>query len=33
VAALAPLRQAMEQALYLHFQDREGEAFFRSSLV
>jgi hypothetical protein len=33
MAALAPLRHAMEQALGLHFQDREGEAFFRSSLV
>ncbi|MBI1918805.1 MAG: N-6 DNA methylase [Planctomycetes bacterium] len=33
MAALAPLRQAMEQALGLHFHDQEGEAFFRSSLV
>lgn len=28
MAALAPLRHAMEQALGLHFHDREGETFF-----
>jgi hypothetical protein len=33
VTALTPLRQAMEQALGLHFDDEKGEAFFRSSLV
>ena len=33
MAALAPLKHAMEQALGLHFHDEEGEAFFRSSLV
>ena len=31
--AVAPLKLAMEQALGLHFEDQEGEAFFRSSLV
>ena len=33
MSALAPLEKAMEQALGLHFQGNEGEAFFRSSLV
>lgn len=33
ISALEPLQKAMEQALGLHFQGNEGEAFFRSSLV
>ena len=32
-SALAPLRQALEQALGLTFQGKEGEHFFRSTLV
>ncbi len=33
IAAVEPLKGAMEQALGLHFTGREGETFFRSSLV
>ncbi len=33
IAALEPLQKAMEQALGLHFSGKEGETFFRSSLV
>lgn len=33
ISAIEPLQKAMEQALGLHFQGNEGEAFFRSSLV
>ena len=33
ISAVEPLQKAMEQALGLHFQGDEGEAFFRSSLV
>jgi hypothetical protein len=33
IAALGPLKQAMEQALGLHFEGTAGESFFRSSLV
>jgi hypothetical protein len=33
MTALEPLKRAMEQALGLHFHDRAGEDFFRSSLV
>lgn len=32
-SALAPLKEAMEKALGLHFAGKEGEDFFRSSLV
>jgi hypothetical protein len=32
-SALEPLKQAMQQALGVHFTGAEGEAFFRSSLV
>jgi len=33
IGALAPLQEAMEQALGLHFEGTAGAAFFRSSLV
>jgi hypothetical protein len=33
ISALAPLQQAMEQSLGLHFTSEEGQAFFQSSLV
>jgi hypothetical protein len=33
MTALEPLKRAMEQALGLHFHDRAGEDFFRSSLT
>lgn len=33
MSALAPLKEAMETALGLHFEGKEGEDFFRSSLV
>src|SRR5206468_8131587 len=33
MTALAPLKEAMEKALGLHFAGKEGEDFFRSSLV
>ena len=33
ISALAPLKEAMEKALGLHFAGKEGEDFFRSSLV
>lgn len=33
ISAVAPLQEAMEQTLGLHFQGDEGAAFFRSSLV
>lgn len=33
ITALAPLKEAMEKALGLHFTGKEGEDFFRSSLV
>lgn len=33
MSALAPLKEAMEKALGLHFAGKEGEDFFRSSLV
>lgn len=33
MSALEPLKQAMQQALGIHFSGEEGEAFFRASLV